>query len=71
MTAISPTAETPAHWPGIDHAKLAWKTIAILMLIGLWSDAASVDSSRACKPFTFGLSAFGSCDYFAPAPLPH
>jgi hypothetical protein len=50
------------------HAKQVWRAIAFLMLLGLWSDAATLEleNSKSCGLFTIGVSEIGGCDVIAP-----
>lgn len=63
----STSATAPASSP---HS--SWVMLAILAYLGLLSFAAiQSDTERACRPFTFGVSAFGGCDPIgSTVPLP-
>jgi hypothetical protein len=51
-----------------DRARVgrAWRTLAVLALLGILSFAAVSDQigeRRRCGPFTVGISAVGGCDW--------
>ena len=48
----------------------AWAFIAILMLLRLWSDAATIERSRSCGAFVWGEATWGGCEVLAPSALP-
>jgi hypothetical protein len=44
--------------------------LLLLVFLGLVSFAGVKQDQRECRPFTFGVSAFGSCDYLGGTTLP-
>jgi hypothetical protein len=48
-------------------AASSWIALAILMLLGLWSDVATIERSEACGALVWGQSKWDGCDIFMPA----
>ena len=57
--------DVPADRERVKVAKV-WRTLAVLLLIGVLSFAAVSDQSnegRECGPFTLGVSPLDGCDW--------
>ena len=60
-----PADDVPADRERVKVAK-AWRSLAVLLLLGILSFAAVSDQSderRECGPFTLGVSPLGACDW--------